>query len=71
MIDSPLIFTNQKFAENLNLRFSLDMERWLTPCITDQNLTENLNLNFSLDMERWLIPTNIVTDQKLSVNLEI
>ena len=41
MIDSPLIFGNQKVAENLNLRFSLDMERWLTPCITDQNLTEN------------------------------
>ena len=41
MIDSPLIFANQKLTENLNLRFSLDMERWLTPCITDQNLTEN------------------------------
>ena len=37
----PSFLPTRKLLKILNLRFSLDMERWLTPCITDQNLTEN------------------------------
>ena len=41
MIAPPLSPTRISL-EILNLRFSLDMERWLTPpIVTDHNLTEN------------------------------
>ena len=44
MIDPPLLLTSNSL-KILNLRFSLDMERWLThPIVADQNLTENLKL---------------------------
>ena len=38
----PLRLLTSNSLKNLDLRFSLDMERWLTPpIVTNQNLTEN------------------------------
>ena len=38
---TPPISLSSDSLTILNLRFSLDMEIWLTPYITDQYLTEN------------------------------
>ena len=42
MTHIPLRLLTSNSLKILDLRFSLDMERWLTPLIvTNQNLTEN------------------------------
>ena len=60
MIDSPLIFANQKVAE----KFKFEILAWTwkddwLPVSLIRISLKILNLNFSLDMERWLIPSNI------------
>ena len=62
---TPLFLLTRMSLKSLNLRFSLDMERWLTPIFAYKNLT----LRFSLDMERWLTPLDIA-EQKLTVNFK-
>ena len=42
MINPPQVLLTSNSLKIWDLRFSLDMERWLTPLIvTNQNLTEN------------------------------
>ena len=67
---SPAILPTSNSVWIWNLRFSLDMERWLIPpsYLPTRNSLKILNLRFSLDMERWLTPC--ITDQNLTENFK-
>ena len=64
---SPSFLPTRNSLKILNLGFSLDMERWLTPSITDGWVTVNFKLKILPEHEKMIDPPLPLTRMSLKI----